>query len=176
MNSVRLLRGELRRENQLTLQPTALVHEAYFKLAGQRPKDWGNRPHFLAVCAQILRQVLVDHARARKAARRNSGYRPVALIDDLDGLPAGRDLTDLDDALQSLEKVDPVKAKVVVLRYFGGLEVPEVAAALNCSTATVKRHWAMAKAFLYGQLTARPDWEHIDEHAAGSLGEDRPTL
>jgi RNA polymerase sigma-70 factor, ECF subfamily len=145
---------ELRRESQVTLQPTAVVHEAYCKLAGQRPKNWKNRSHFLAVCAQILRQVLVDHARERKAARRNSGYRPVTLVDELDGLPPGSDVTDLDDALRALEQLDPFKAKVVVLRYFGGLEVPEVAQALDCSTATVKRHWALAKAFLYEQLTS----------------------
>ena len=147
---------ELRRDSQATLQPTALVHEAYFKLAGQRPKNWGGRPQFLAVCGAILRQVLVDYARMRKAAKRNGGERPVAIIDDLDGLPPGRDVTDLDDALKALEALDPVKAKVVELRFFAGMEVPEVAEALECSTATVKRHWALAKAFLYRELSGKP--------------------
>jgi len=144
---------ELRREAQPTLQPTALVHEAYFKLAGQRPKNWGGRPQFLAVCGAIMRQVLVDYARMRRAARRNGGERPVAIIDDLDCLPPGRDVSDLDDALKALEKLDPVKAKVVELRFFAGMEVPEVAQLLRCSTATVKRHWALARAFLYRELT-----------------------
>jgi len=144
---------ELRRDSEATLQPTALVHEAYFKLAGQTPKDWRNRPHFLAVCGQIMRQVLVDQARTRKAIRRNSGDRPVAILDELDGLPTSRDVTDLDDALQALEALDPLKAKIVEMRYFAGMEVTDVAEALSCSPATVKRHWALAKAFLYQQLT-----------------------
>lgn len=144
---------ELRGESQPTLQPTALVHEAYFKLAGQRPKNWGGRPQFLSVCGAILRQVLVDYARMRKAGRRNGGDRPVAIVDDLDCLPAGRDVSDLDDALKALEKLDPIKAKVVELRFFAGMEVPEVAQVVGCSTATVKRHWALAKAFLYRELT-----------------------
>lgn len=136
-----------------TLQPTALVNEVYLKLAGQQDKAWRNRGHFLAVCAQILRQVLVDHARGRRAAKRNHGVAPLDL-ESASGLPIDRDteLIALNDALAEFAEIDPLKAKIVDLRYFGGFTVEEIAEMLEISTPTVKRHWAIAKAWLYNQL------------------------
>lgn len=136
-----------------TLQPTALVNEVYLKLAGQQDKSWRNRGHFLAVCAQILRQVLVDHARGRRAAKRNHGVAPLDL-ESASGLPIDRDteLIALNDALAEFAAIDPLKAKIVDLRYFGGFTVEEIAEMLEISSPTVKRHWAIAKAWLYNQL------------------------
>ena len=136
-----------------TLQPTALVNEVYLKLAGQQDKAWRNRGHFLAVCAQILRQVLVDHARTRRAAKRNHGIAPLDL-ESASGLQVDRDteLIALNDALAEFAEIDPLKAKIVDLKYFGGFSVEEIAEMLEISTPTVKRHWAIAKAWLYNQL------------------------
>jgi RNA polymerase sigma factor (TIGR02999 family) len=147
----RLAAGYLRRERRGdTLQPTALVHEAYVRLIGpQRP--WTGRTHFLAIAALSMRQVLVDRARRRAAAKRGAGVTPLTLDDAvLRGASAGHpvDLLALDDALTRLAALDPVQARIVELRYFGGLTVEETAEAIGLSPATVKRHWTVARAFL----------------------------
>ncbi|MEZ5401876.1 MAG: sigma-70 family RNA polymerase sigma factor [Bryobacteraceae bacterium] len=160
-----LAHRQLRREHAAhTLQTTALVNEAYLRLAGQESKDWKNRGHFLAVCAQILRQVLVDAARTRRAQKRNSGQAPIPIPGDLP-VPAGQtdaSLIALDDSLAELARIDPLKARIVDLRYFGGFTVEEIAALLDISPATVKRHWAIAKAWLYNELAAR-DAQPLEE-------------
>ncbi len=140
-----------------TLQTTALVNEAYLRLVGSGSKEWKNRGHFLAVCAQILRQVLVDAARTRRAAKRNMGQVALQLDDDTPALGAQSDsgLIALNDSLEALAKLDPMKARIVDLKYFGGFGVEEIASLLEVSTATVKRHWAVAKVWLFQQLEAK---------------------
>jgi RNA polymerase sigma factor (TIGR02999 family) len=139
-----------------TLQTTALVHEAYLRLAGQQSKEWKNRGHFLAVCSQLLRQVLVDAARTRRAAKRNLGEAPLPLNEDaaIPGTRTDAELIALSDSLDSLAKIDPSKARIVELKYFGGFNVEEIAEILGISTPTVKRHWAVAKAWLYKEMEA----------------------
>lgn len=143
-----------------TLQPTELVHEAFVRLVGQRSVAWQNRSQFYGIAAQSIRRILIDHARKRRAGKRDHGIR-VTLTD-----PGGEaasdplDLIALDDALQQLEALDPRAAKVVELRYFAGLEIDEVATALEISPATVKRDWTLARAFLIRALepgAAAPD-------------------
>jgi RNA polymerase sigma factor (TIGR02999 family) len=157
-----LVYNELRRlaHNQLrgehpghTLQSTALVHEAYLCLMKQEPKLFENRAHFFAVCAQLMRQILVQYARRRKAAKRDWGYRLT-----LDGAIAlsrsrGVDLLALDDALNGLTKLDAQQSRIVELRFFGGLSIEETATILNVSPATVKRHWTTARAWLHKQIS-----------------------
>ncbi len=143
-----------------TLEPTALVHEAYLHLVDQRHADWHGRAHFLGVAAHVMRRILVDHARARRRAKRGGGAVAVALSDAdaeaADGLTgaaaAGVDPIDLDDALTRLAAVDPAKARLVELRYFAGLSVPEAADALGVSRATVGREWAVARGWLRREL------------------------
>lgn len=132
-----------------TLQPTALVHEAYLKLAGGAPIDWQDRAHFFAVCARVMRQVLVDNARRRLAARRDAqGVAPLTVLVSEDEI----DLQALDQALTRLETLNADWARVVELRYFGGLTIDETAMVLEMSTATVERAWRAARAWLYTQL------------------------
>jgi RNA polymerase sigma factor (TIGR02999 family) len=137
-----------------TLQPTALVNEAYLKLVGQQA-DWQNRAHFIAVAAQAMRRILVDHARARAASKRGGALFRITL-DNLDlastGEPAFDDLLAVDSALAELEQLDSAVARVVELRYFGGLSIEETAEALGVSSATVKREWSVARAWLYRKL------------------------
>lgn len=138
-----------------TLQPTALVHEAYLRLTHVRNGRFANRVHFYGAAAQAMRRILVDHARQRRAVRRGSD--PTLL--NLDGVQAGGidlrfDLLAVNDALDRLATVAPRPAKVVELRYFGGMSIEEVAAFLEIAPATVKRHWAMARAWLYRALSA----------------------
>ena len=145
----------LRERNDHTLQPTALVHEAFLRLAGARDPKFDNRVHFYGAAAQAMRRILVDHARRRHAARR--GNNPTRL--ELDAVePAAIDLrfdfVALDEALDRLAEVAPRPAKVVELRYFGGMSIDEVAVFLDIAPVTVKRHWAMARAWLYRALTA----------------------
>ncbi len=145
----------LRRERaDHTLQPTALVHEAYLRLVDQREVEWQNRAHFFGVAAQMMRRILVDHARAQQTTKRGGGGIKVSLDDvleisdeQLEGMIA------LDDALQALEKIDPQKSRIVELRFFGGLSIEETAEALGVGTATVIRQWRMAKAFLYKEVS-----------------------
>jgi RNA polymerase sigma factor (TIGR02999 family) len=149
-----LAEAALRREHEgHTLQPTELVHEAFIRLVGQTRMDWQNRSHFYGIATQAIRRILIDHARRRKSLKRDHGVR--VTLDDSAGqlAPRGLDLLALDDALERLEAMDPRQARVVELRFFGGLEVPEVAEALGVSTATVKRDWAFARAFLLAALS-----------------------
>jgi RNA polymerase sigma factor (TIGR02999 family) len=137
-----------------TLQPTALVHEAYMRLAQQQPgKQWQDRAHFFAVAAQVVRAVLVDHARARRAIKRGAGEVPIDLsIAGESAAVAPVDLLDLDAALRSLEALDRDQGRIVELRYFAGLSIDETAAALGTSPSTVKRGWLAAKTFIRRHL------------------------
>ena len=134
-----------------TLQPTALVHEAYLRLVGQQKVNWQYRSHFFGVAARLLRQILVDHARQHRAGKRAG--RKVSLEDTV-GLAQGRsgDLVALDDALTALEKFDARKCKVIELRYFGGLEVLEISQALQVSAITVRRDLKVAESWLYHEM------------------------
>jgi len=137
-----------------TLQATALVNEAYLKLAGQQGFDWQNRAHFFAVCAQVMRHILIDHARAHARDKRGGGAVKVSLND---ALVVAEDQAShfiaLDEALRRLESLDPQKGKIVELRYFGGLSIEEAAEVLNISPRTVRREWQRAKAWLYRMMT-----------------------
>lgn len=132
-----------------TLQPTALVHEAFLRLTGGEDPGFQGRRHFFAIAAQAMRRILVDHARSRKAKKRGSG-RPKVSLDRLPQDPAARDecLLDLDDALGELAALDPRKAKLVELRFFGGLTIEEAGESLGISHATVERDWTFARAWL----------------------------
>jgi len=133
-----------------TLQPTALVHEAYLRLMEQHRAAWQSRAQFLGVAAQIMRRILVDYARQRVAAKRGGSNRPVDLerIETAAGVEVSEELLAVDQALAKLHELDPQQARVVELRYFGGLTVEETAEALDIAPRTVKRDWAMAKAWL----------------------------
>lgn len=139
-----------------TLQATALVHEAFLALVDQNRHDWQNRAHFMGVAGQVMRHLLVDHARRRRAAKR--GGLPVTL--DEGRFDLGADLTQteeilaVDELLDRLSRLDPQQARVIELRYFGGLSIEETAEAMGLSVRTVKRDWTMAKAWLRGQLAA----------------------
>ena len=135
-----------------TLQPTELVHEAFLRLIGQRNVSWQNRSQFYGIAAQAIRRILIDHARRRQTAKRDHGIR--VTLDESIGNAPGRDidLIALDDALEQLAALDPRQARVVELRYFGGLTVEETAEAIDASPATVKRDWTFARAFLLRQL------------------------
>src|SRR5262245_2268610 len=136
-----------------TLQPTALVHEAYLKLAAQNPVDWQNKTHFFALAAQIMRRILVDYARTRQREKRGGPQTKIALVDTLNlSSPPDPELIALDDALNALAEKDPRKSLIVELRYFGGLSIEETAEALGVSITTVKREWTMAKAWLRREM------------------------
>lgn len=167
-----------------TLQPTALVHEAYLKLAGGRSLPWQDRGHFLAICARAMRQVLVRHAERNRAEKRGGGRRrtsleaasmEAALLDGLSGSPLlgatphaavesawriyeqrSLDLLALDTALEKLARLDPRQARIVELRFFGGLSVPEAAEAIGCSPRTIEREWRTARAWLRLQIADEP--------------------
>lgn len=146
----RLAAAYLRRERpDHTLQPTGLVHEAYLRLVDQHHQNWENRRHFFGVAAHLMRLILVDSARRARADKRGGDAKPVAL-DDLDRIPAGRAdaLIALDDALTDLAKVDPRKARIIELRYFGGMTINEVAETVGVSTATVERESRIAQLWL----------------------------
>ena len=137
-----------------TLQPTALAHEAYLRLVGQRDAGWQGRSHFLGVAARAMRSVLVDHARRRKALKRGGGETPISLdatVIVAGSLPVAFD--DLDRALDDLAKLSERQARVVELRYFAGLTIEETAEVLGISPVTVKRDWALARAWLYRELS-----------------------
>jgi RNA polymerase sigma factor (TIGR02999 family) len=149
----RLAHNYLRKERpDHTLQSAALVHEAYLRLMKQQPMHFENRAHFFAVSAQLMRQILVEYARRRKAAKRDPGYK-LTLDESL--VPARTrsvDLIVLDDALNGLAKVDPRQCRIVELRFFGGLSIEETSQVLGVSPATVKREWNTAKLWLYNQI------------------------
>jgi RNA polymerase sigma factor (TIGR02999 family) len=148
----RLANSYLRRERvQHTLQSTALVHEAYLRLVDQSVA-WQNRAHFFGIAAQMMRRILVDHARARQAAKRGDGLQ--VTLDEGMAIAEARnlDILALDRALQSLSQLDEQQGKVVELRFFAGLSIEETAEVLSISTATVKREWVMAKAWLAREM------------------------
>jgi len=143
----------LHREHaEQTLQTTALVNEAYLKLIDQRSVNWQNRAHFFAIAAQAMRRILIDNARKRRAAKREGEK---ISLDDVAIISGDRSehFLALDEALQKLEEFDSQQSKIVELRYFGGLTIEETAEALALSPATVKREWAMARAWLYRYLS-----------------------
>ncbi len=149
----RVAHFQLQRERaDHTLQSTALVHEAYMRLLGGQPPELRNRPHFIAVAARLIRQILADYARERRAAKRAGGYR--VAVEHLDALPIQGDaeLLALDDALNDLYRTDERQAKIVDMKFFGGLSSPEVSEVLGLSRATVDRDWATARVWLYRQM------------------------
>ncbi|HEV2880119.1 MAG TPA: sigma-70 family RNA polymerase sigma factor [Pyrinomonadaceae bacterium] len=136
-----------------TLQATALVNEAFIRISGQENFSWQNRAHFYAVCAQVMRHILIDHARAQQRDKRGGGAIHVSL-DEAAVLAGGQetDFLALDDALRALEAFDPQKGRIVELRYFAGLSIEETAEVLQISPTTVRREWRRAKAWLYRAL------------------------
>jgi RNA polymerase sigma factor (TIGR02999 family) len=150
----RLAASYLREERpNHTLQPTALVNEAYLRLTRQKNVTWQNRAHFFGIAAQMMRRILVDHARKRQAAKRDAAAWKVATA-EVDGSDSAPDLLALDRALQELEQIDPQQAKVVELRFFAGLTVEETAEVTGISPRTVKREWQTAKAWLRREMGA----------------------
>ncbi len=152
----RMARSHLRREDPgHTLSATALTHEAWFRMAEQNRTAWRNRAHFLAVASTMMRRILVNHELARRADKRDAELVPVTLsgLAQL-ALPVDRDIVAVHEALLAFEPVDPRAAKVVELRFFGGLENEEIAEALGISLATVKRDWTLARAWLHRALSA----------------------
>lgn len=149
----RVAQRHLRRERPgHTLQTTALIHEAYVRLIDQKPTEVHDRCHFVALTSHLMRQILVDHSRARIAKKRDGGYR-ITLAEDLAVTePRELDLLAVNDALDRLARLDAQQARVVELRYFGGLSIRETSAALGISEATVKRDWATARAWLHRRI------------------------
>jgi RNA polymerase sigma factor (TIGR02999 family) len=150
-----MARSHLRRERpEHTLQCTALVHEAYLRLVKLREVSWQSRAQFFAIAAQVMRHILVDHARARRAGKRGADAVVVSLDEALT-IPAAEnlDLVALDESLARLAAIDERKVRIVELRYFGGLSIDETAEAMGCSPTTVKREWTIAKAWLFRDLT-----------------------
>jgi RNA polymerase sigma factor (TIGR02999 family) len=150
----RLARSYMRRERpEHTLQSTALVHEAYMRLIDQKV-EWKSRSHFFAIAAQMMRRILVDHAKKSQTAKRGSGARPLSLAEPLIIPPEpSKDLVALDEALNRLAEHDPQRSQIVELRFFGGLSNEESAAVLGVSPATVQRQWAGARAWLYREIS-----------------------
>jgi len=153
-----MARQHLRKEHPgQTLQTTDLVHEAYLKLVNQRRVRWQNRAHFYAIAAQLMRRILVDRARRRKRAKRGGGVAQVSLSQgNLIAPDPSFDFVAFDEALEELARLDGRKAKIVELRFFGGLSVDETAKFLNISAVTVMRDWRMAKAWLHKALNPEP--------------------
>ena len=150
----KLAANYLRRERpDHTLQPTALVHEAYIRLVDQTRVNWQNRAHFFGVAAQIMRRLLVDHARKHNAEKRGQDFQMISLDENIDrAVERSSELIALDDALKTLAEFDEQKARMVELRYFGGLSIEETADVLGVTPTTIKRHWRFAKAFLHGEI------------------------
>ncbi len=153
----RMARNHLRKENPgHTLSATSLAHEAWFRMAEQTRTQWKNRSHYLAVASTMMRRILVNHELARRADKRDAELVPVTMsgLEQI-GAPPDRDLVAVHEALLAFEEVDKRAAKVVELRFFGGLENEEVAEVLDISLATVKRDWAVARAWLHRELAVR---------------------
>ena len=157
----RLARHYLARERPgQTLQATALVNEAYLRLKKDKSKPWQNRTHFLAIAANSMRQILVERARARRAAKRGGSQVRITLSEAVAaGGETSVDLLALDEALLRLAALDPEQGRIVELRFFGGLNIEETAEAMNISPATVKRGWSMAKAWLKREMQRNTDRE-----------------
>jgi RNA polymerase sigma factor (TIGR02999 family) len=154
-----------------TLQATALVHEAYLKLVEQRSANWQSRAHFFGVAAQVMRRILIDHARGHLRQKRGGEFEKVVLDEGLVSSPEqSAELLAVDEALERLAKLDERQARVVELRFFGGLSVEEAAAVLGISPKTVKRDWSMAKAWLHAELK-----EHHGIDAA-AMGDDQGSV
>ena len=156
----RLAHCELRKERpNHTLQSAALVHEAYFRLLGQNPPQWESRTHYFAIAAQLMRQILVDYARRRRASKRGSGVCMLTLEDAV-ALPQRKDkdvdVIALDDALNTLAELDPRQSRVVELRFFAGLSLEETSEVMGIATATVQRDWTAARAWLHREISRRP--------------------
>jgi RNA polymerase sigma factor (TIGR02999 family) len=161
-----LVYGELRRiasrylrkeRSDHTLQATALVNEAYLRLVDQTRVDWKNSLHFMALASQMMRRILVDHARTRRYAKRGGGARPISLEAAPEvSMDAAPDLIEVDEALDRLAEVHPELARVVELRFFGGLKSEEIAKLLDLSVPTVTRRWRLARAWLYRHLSGKP--------------------
>lgn len=152
-----------------TLQPTAIVHEAYVRLIDQRSTDWKDRLHFFAVASRIIRRILIDHARATEAGKRGGDRTRISLADqDVAGPQRDIDLVALDEALTELAEIDPQQSRIVELRYFGGCTVEEVAEVLQIGKRTVDRDWRAAKAWLFVRL------EGDDEDGAQDAGGVHP--
>lgn len=169
----RLAAAYLRRERPgQTIQPTALVHDVFIRLAGGRAVAWENRAHFCAIAANAMRQILVERARAKQAAKRGAGAAPLALGEHDASAPAGPldaiDVLALHTALEKLAALDPDRARLVELRYFGGLTVEETAHVLGVSEATIKRSWTLARAWLQRELAGTAHASDRPSHA----GED----
>jgi RNA polymerase sigma-70 factor (ECF subfamily) len=150
----RLAAAYMRRERPgQTLQATALVHEAYLRLAGAG-SPWTDERHFVGIAARSMRQILIERARARGAQKRWGGLNRVSLVDSLVAATAGDAmLPALDEALTRLESIDPEQARIIELRFFGGLSIEEAAAALDMSPATLKRRWTLARAWLFREMS-----------------------
>ncbi len=157
-NELRSLAGSRLRQEAPghTLSPTALVHEVYLRLVDQTKVDWKHRAHFFGVSARLIRQILVDHARARNAQKRGGAQRPLS-FDDMREVPLLEDseILDLEDALNALGEIDELQARIVELRYFSGLSIEETAHCLGLENYEVKREWAMARAWLYRYLEGK---------------------
>ena len=154
----RIAHCELRKERpNHTLQSAALVHEAYFRLVGRNLPQWESRTHFFAIAAQLMRQILVDYARRRRASKRGSGACMLTL-DDAGALPRdkGVDIVAVDEALNTLAEVDPRQSRVVELRFFAGLSLEETSEVMGIATATVQRDWTAARAWLHREISRRP--------------------
>ncbi len=150
----RVARHQLSKErDNHTLQATALVNEAYMKLIGQHSVDWQNRAHFFSIAAETMRRILVNHAVERNAQKRGGGATLVSLDDEIDFIhQKDLDVLALDDALNRLEKFDQNQAKIIELKFFGGMTNEEMAEVLGVSDSTIKREWRMAKAWLQSQV------------------------
>lgn len=154
---LRLARRQMRRERpNHTLQPTALVNEAYLRLVDQRRAQWESRSHFYSVAANVMRRILVDHARKRRADKRGGGADELSFDESIGSLPEPPvSLLELDDALRTLESLDPRQSRIVELKYFAGLNIEEIAELMNVSPRTVVRDWRTAKAWLGRELSSK---------------------
>lgn len=144
--------GMLRRDSQMTLQPTALVHEAYLKLSSQTQGEWNDESHFRAVASIVMRQILSDHVRARKTQKRGEGNRGIIIDLTSVGMPLPSSAVELDAALEELEAQHPRVAKVIILRFFGGMSVADAANRLNISVSVAESDWRFARAWLKRHL------------------------
>ena len=151
----RLAHSYLNRERaNHTLEPTALVHEVYLRLIRQKPIEWENRAHFFGVAAQIMRRILVDHARQHQSDKRGGKFQKFQINENFDkAVEISAELIRLDETLNELAESDAALAKLVELRYFGGLTFEETAEGLGISLITAKRHWKLARAWLYDRMT-----------------------